>query len=115
MDRKQIQLNKNVYNSERYNKIIDREFQEFIEPVIEDDPDTVGELFRLYEKLFFTIPIEGEVNSHKYILRRSSELTDFEKNTDDIQPLLDEIADLRRELLTANEEIINLQNQLATT
>ena len=114
MANKQIRIEKNVYNNQRYAKVIDREFNQFTEPDPTDDPDTVQELFRLYEKLFYTIPIEGEINSHQYILQRSSELTDFEKNTDDIQPLLDEIADLRRDLLSANQTVIELQNQLAS-
>ena len=115
MDNREIRIQKKVYDVDKYNKVIDREFTEFTEPLPEDDTDTVEELFRLYEKLYFTIPIEGELNSHQYILRRSSELTDFEKNTEDIQPLLDEIADLRSNLLNANTQIIELQNQLATT
>lgn len=109
----EIRLKKDVFNSEKYNKVIDRSFNEFIDPTPEQDTDTVEELFRLYEKLFFTIPINGDINSHEYILKRSSEIADFEKTTEDIQPLLDEIADLRRNLLESNEEIIQLQNQLA--
>lgn len=109
----EIRLKKDVFNSEKYNKVIDRSFNEFVDPTPEQDTDTVEELFRLYEKLFFTIPINGDINSHEYILKRSSEIADFEKTTEDIQPLLDEIADLRRNLLESNEEIIQLQNQLA--
>jgi hypothetical protein len=41
-------------------------------------------------------------------------LTDFEKNTQDIQPLLDEIAILREQLLSANEEIFELTNTIRT-
>lgn len=114
MDNREVRIRKKVYDIEKYNKVIDREFTEFTEPLLEDNTDTIEEFFRLYEKLFFTIPIEGQTNSHKYILTRSSELTDFEKNTEDIQPLLDEIADLRENLLNANNQIIELQNQLAT-
>lgn len=110
---KEIRFRKEVYNTEQYKKVINRSFTEFTDPEETEDTDTVQELFRLYEKLFFSIPLEGETNSHTYILRRSSELVDFEKTNEDIQPLLTEISDLRRNLLNANEQIIQLQNQLA--
>lgn len=112
MDKK-VKISKAVYNRERYNKVIDRSFKEFVEETPEEDLDTVNELFRLYEKLFYSIPIKGEERSHEYILRRSSEIADYEKTTEDIQPLLDEIANLRRQLLNANQQNIELQNEIA--
>ena len=39
-------------------------------------------------------------------------IADFDKNTDDIQPLIDEITQLREQLLDANQQIFDLQNQL---
>jgi hypothetical protein len=111
MAKERIRLQKDSYNSNQFNTIVDREFRTFSKPIIEVDTDTVEELFRLYDKLFFTIPIEGEINSHQYILQKSSELTDFEKTTEDIQPLLDEIAQLRQQLLDANQQIFDLENQ----
>jgi hypothetical protein len=111
MAKERIRIQKDSYNSNQFSTIVDREFKTFIKPAIEIDTDTVEELFRLYDKLFFTIPIEGEINSHQYILQRSSELTDFEKTTEDIQPLLDEIAQLRQQLLDANQQIFDLENQ----
>jgi hypothetical protein len=111
MAKERIRIQKDSYNSNQFSTIVDREFKTFIKPAIEIDTDTVEEFFRLYDKLFFTIPIEGEINSHQYILQRSSELTDFEKTTEDIQPLLDEIAQLRQQLLDANQQIFDLENQ----
>lgn len=110
MDRKKIQLRKGSYNSEQYKKVIDTEFRTFVQeqPIV--DNDTVEELFRLYDKLYHNIPLEGEVNSHQYILNRSSELVDLEKTSEDIQPFLDEIAQLRQQLLDANETIFELEN-----
>ena len=110
MDRKKIQLRKGSYNSEQYKKVIDTEFKTFVQeqPIV--DNDTVEELFRLYDKLYHNIPLEGEVNSHQYILNRSSELVNLEKTSEDIQPFLDEIAQLRQQLLDANETIFELEN-----
>ena len=110
MDRRKIQLRKGSYNSEQYKKVIDTEFKTFVQeqPIL--DNDTVEELFRLYDKLYHNIPLEGEVNSHQYILNRSSELVNLEKTSEDIQPFLDEIAQLRQQLLDANETIFELEN-----
>lgn len=53
--------------------------------------------------------MEGENNSHEYLVRKSSELINFEANTEEIQPLLDEIAQLRQQLLSANQQILDLE------
>lgn len=104
-----IKIQKTVFNATEFNKVVNNSFTTFTQPVQEEDTDTVEELFRLYEKLYFTIPLEGETNSHQYLIRKSSELVDFEKGTEEIQPLLDEIAQLREQLLQANQQIIDLE------
>lgn len=109
MGKERVRIQKQLFRSDQFNTLIDREFKTFIKPVQEIDTDTVEELFRLYDKLYFNIPIEGEINSHQYLLRKSSELTEFDKSTEDIQPLLDEIAQLRQQLLNANQQIFELE------
>lgn len=110
MDRKRIQIKKGSYTSEQYKNLIDTEFKTFVEeqPVV--DTDTPEELFRLYDKLYFSIPAEGENNSHEYFIRKSSELVNLDKTSEQLQPYLDEIAQLRRQLLEANETIFELEN-----
>lgn len=110
MAKERVRIKKESFNSNQFNNLVDREFTTFTKPVEVLDTDTVEELFRLYDKLYYSIPIEGELNSHQYILKMSSELTDFEKNTEDLQPLLDEIAQLRQQLLDANQQIFELEN-----
>ena len=75
----------------------------FTDDVQAQDNDTVEELFRLYDKLFYDIPTEGTTNSHTFILQESSKLVEFTKDTEEIQPLLDEIATLREQLLISNQ------------
>jgi|TARA_R110000803_G_scaffold75325_3_gene139673 hypothetical protein len=111
MARERIIIEKELYNTSRYNNLVDREFKTFKKPEIPVDNDTIEELFRLYDKLFYTIPLKGKNNSHQYILERSNLVVDFEKSTQDIQPLLDEIAQLRQQLLASNQQIFDLENQ----
>jgi hypothetical protein len=107
-----VDIQKKVYNKQQASTVIDREFKTYAPPVPVQDPDTVEELFRLYNKLFYTIPVEGEINSHQYLLKKSSELANFDRTTEEFQPLLDEIGQLRQQLLNANQQIFDLQNQL---
>lgn len=110
MAKERIRIQKEVYRSDQFNNLVDRQFSTFTKPTVEVDTDTVEELFRLYDKLYYSIPLEGDNNSHQYLLQKSSELVDFEKTTDDIQPLLDEIAQLRQQNLELNQQIFEEQD-----
>jgi hypothetical protein len=107
----EVRLSRTVLDRNKFNAVVDRSFKTFVEPVPEQDPDTVQELFRLYDKLFFTIPIRGETNSHEHLVKRSSEVYSSEDKSAEIQPLLDEIAQLRQELLESSTEIVKLSAQ----
>lgn len=106
-----VEITKTVYNNQRFKQIVDTEFNFFKEPDPVQDLDTVEELFRLYEKLFNTIPTTGP-NSHQYIVTKSSEIYTTSTINEEIQPLLDEVADLRERLLQANEQILSLTQQI---
>jgi hypothetical protein len=106
MDR--IEVRKTVLNKEEFSKVVDTKFTSFIPQEIEEGI-TVEDFFALYDTLFFAIPTEGDFNSHQYLISKSSEVTNIEQDTSDIQPLLDEIASLREELLAAQQEILNLE------
>ena len=92
---------------------IDNKFNFFKEPEPVVDPDTVEELFRLYDKLYMQIPIDTDQQSHKYLVEQSSELYQVDKQLESIQPLLDEVASLRGQLLEANRQILELEAKLA--
>ena len=106
---KDIQIVKTVFNTTEFKKVVDTSFKNFLQPTAELDLDTPEELFRLYEKLYFTLDIAGPVDSHEYLVQKSSELLNFDTVTEDIQPLLDEIAQLREVNLTLNQQILTLQ------
>jgi hypothetical protein len=107
-----INIQKTVFSAVDFNKVIDSTFKTFTQPVPEEDPDTPEELFRLYEKLYYEIDITGEENSHEYLVKKSSELLTFDRVTEDIQPLLDEIAQLREENLALNQQVLDLETNI---
>lgn len=107
----EVKLQKIVYNPVEFRQVVDTSFKAFAKPIPAADTDTVEELFRLYNKLYLRIPIEGDTNSHQYLVTESSKLYSQEVQSVDVQPLLDEITQLRQQLLSANQEILALTVQ----
>jgi hypothetical protein len=105
---KSVEIKKTVFNNTTFNRVVDRSFNTYVLPPV-DLTDDVATFFRLYEELFYVIDVLGETDSHEYIVKKSSELLDFDTVTQDIQPLLDEIAQLREENLALSQEILTLQ------
>lgn len=107
----EVNLKKKVLNSNQFKQIVDTSFSTFVR-IPEEELPTIEEFFSFYDQLYFSIPVEGNTNSHEYLVRKSSELRSFDQDTQNIQPLLDEIASLRERLLEANTTITNLEIQL---
>jgi len=107
-----IELNKKVYSKAAYDQIIDTDFNQLgIKPIqtqIDTQP-TLNEFFDLYNELFYTIPELGEIDSHEYLITKSSEYINFDANQEEIEALQEEIARLREELLDAQKQNIELQ------
>jgi len=107
-----VQLIKEIYGVNTYNKAIDTKFTELVTPVT-DTPETevtVDQFFQYYENLFFNIPVSGSINSHAYLVEKSQEyiggsLIDAEK-----QALIEEINSLRQQLLDLNQSFTNIDN-----
>lgn len=109
---KNLPLRKTVYTKEQLGKLVDADFTDFTsDPAV--DQNDIAEFFRLYNELFFDIPLNGDVNSHEFLLKRSSEVARVDQILEDITPLLDEIASLRRQLLDANRRVLELELQQA--
>lgn len=106
---KSIKLQKTVLRKDEFDKVVDSSFKSFVDQVPQQDTDTVQELFRLYDKLYYEIPIEGERNSHEFLIKESSKLYTLEQTNEDIKPLLDEIAELRQRILELNQEMLETQ------
>ena len=103
------QLNKTQYNRETYEKVIDTSFTQNVPPPKLEDTITVEQFFDLYNTLFYDIPVEGNINSHSYLVKTSGEYVGVSPNNEDIQVLLDEITSLQQENLSLNQKILETQ------
>jgi hypothetical protein len=103
---KNISIKKTVFQKDTFGKVVDRSFKQFTQPLSVDEERTIEQLFSEYERLYLDIPAEGENQSHLYLIKKSSELVDFEKDTEDIQPLLDEIATLKEQILFYQQQLL---------
>lgn len=111
---KQVQLTKKIYETNTYQKVIDPTFTEFVtasldpvQPIL-----SVSEFFDYYQQLFYDIPVEGEINSHMYLVQQSQQyiggsVIDLEK-----QALIEEINSLRQQILDLNQSFNTINNLL---
>lgn len=106
---KQVKIQKTVFDKKAFDETINTEFTELVST---PDPSffdinlaTQDDFWILYEKFFYEIPKDGEINSHEYLAKTSGEYADFEPQKEEIEALLQEIADLRTENLEVRQEI----------
>lgn len=108
---KEISLTKEVYGRNTYTKVVDTSFSELYIPVTGSaitEQTTVEAFFDLYNQLFFEIPATGQVNSHEYLVARSTEYLGGGVLTDNEKAYIEEINNLRQQLLEANQNYLNL-------
>jgi len=97
-------LNKVVFNKNTYEKTIDTSFSQVTPPTPPvEDTMSVEEFFNMYNNLFYDIPVEGDINSHAYLVRTSGDYIGTEAMSEDVQLLIDEITSLREQLLATNQ------------
>jgi hypothetical protein len=109
----QINLNKQVYDKNQYQKVIDTSFTQLVSVTSSlvtssIPPITVDQFFQYYQDLFFTIPKLGDVNSHEYLIKTSTDYIGVSQQTNDtIQALVEEVTSLRQENLDLQQQIIS--------
>ena len=115
----QVNLNRQVFDKAKFNETVNTSFSQL--GVEEVDPSffdinlaTQDDFFTLYDKFFFEIPKEGATNSHTFLIQESTEYVGYEQNQEEIQALLQEIADLREENLTLRQENVELTVKVNT-
>jgi hypothetical protein len=107
-----IPITQTTYDTTTASKVLNKNFISFVD--LEDQEISVTDFFRLYERLFLDIPKQGALNSHQYLIQKSSEYIQFEADTQDLLPLLEEITSLREENLQLQNQIIDLEIKAAT-
>ena len=105
-----IKIEKKVFDKSIFPKVIDTQFNQLLnnQSNISTPTFTIDDFFELYEQLFYQIPKEGDINSHNFIIQKEAEYLDIIISQDDIQALLDEITNLRQEILNAQTIISEL-------
>ena len=107
-----IKLNKGVFNKASYEKTINTKFTQLgvksVQEQIDEQP-TIEEFFQMYNDLFYDIPEVGSTNSHEFLVKTSGEYINFNENDELIEALQNEIAQLRQELLEAQQQSVEQQ------
>jgi hypothetical protein len=103
-------LNKTVYDRGAYINAVDTTFTQMTPPPPPiEDTITVEEFFGYYNKIFYDIPVQGDINSHAYLVKKSGDYIGGNAVNNDIQILLDEITSLRQQLLNSQQQLLMLQ------
>ena len=103
-----LNLRKTVLTKTGYPNAINTSFSELVTPPLPlEQTISVEEFFDLYNSIFYDIPVEGDINSHQFLVERSKEYIGISEETDqEIQVLLDEITSLRQNLLDTEQELL---------
>jgi hypothetical protein len=109
----QIPIEKQVFDKQNFVKVVDTQFHQLYNSQLADNLEsfTIDDFFQLYEQLFYQIPKEGATNSHRYILEKEADYLGVIVNQEDIQALLDEITNLRQQVLDSQTAF----NEIAAT
>ena len=102
MKESKVDLIKDVFSKAQYIKTINTDFNELGVTTIREDLQnqiTVEDFFNYYNELFYDIPSEGEINSHRYLVEQSGGYINFNEINEEIEALREEITQLRQELL----------------
>ena len=108
----QVKLTKLVYDRNQYKQVIDTSFTQLVQPTTQDTSSalpSVNQFFDYYNQLFFDIPKFGEVNSHEYLIKTSTEYIGASSVvSDELQALIDEITELRQENLELQQQLLTI-------
>ena len=111
-----ITLKVQRFDKDKFNETVDTKFSQLVDipnpSFFDRDLAVLDDFWYLYEKFFYIIPKLGEIESHQYLAKTSGEYADFATINSEIQALLDEIAELRRENLELVQEATNLEDAI---
>ena len=116
-----IDLKVQRFNKDKFNDTVDTNFTQLLDipnpNYFDVDLATQEDFFWLYDKFFYIIPkiniIKGEeFESHTYLAQTSGLYSDYSEINIEIQALLDEIAEIRKENLQLTKESVNLDTAI---
>jgi len=92
----EYKLNKTLYPKSIYEKVINTSFSQNKPSQPLEETIDISQFFELYNKIFYDIPVEGDINSHAFLVKTSGNYIglNINDNNDDVQILLDEITSL---------------------
>tara|TARA_R100001443_G_scaffold117295_2_gene141157 strand:- start:436 stop:843 length:408 start_codon:yes stop_codon:yes gene_type:complete len=106
---KNVNLKRQVFDKAKFNETVNTNFTQLkseLDPQFFDlSLATLDDFWSLYEKFFYDIPKDGDINSHLYLVKTSGEYIDYTPQKEEIEALLEEIAELRTENLEVRQEI----------
>lgn len=111
-----VELKKTGLGKISYPKVINIEFSQLIQSVETEGEDgfvTPERFFEIYDERFYELPIEGPY-SHSELIRRSSEYVGIQSNSEEVELLLNEINDLRMQLLENQQALLEITNNDTT-
>jgi hypothetical protein len=105
---KTVDLVKYVRGTNSFINAVNTDFTELVTPVEETvQPNvTVEEFFRMYDQLFFDISPDGEINSHSYLINKSTEYIGGSTIDPEKEALIEEINSLRQQILDISESFL---------
>ena len=109
--KQRVDLNRKVYDKDKYQKTIDISFNELLPLPPPEEITltlTVNQFFQAYNDLFFDIPKIG-INSHNTLIQQSTEYVGDEQKDAELEALIQEVNDLRSQLLSTQQELIEIQ------
>ena len=94
-----ITIKKRVYSSKSSKKIVDKGFSEFHKSSKSEEVD-LKKVWTDHENVFYSIPKEGSIDSHEYLIKSSLDYySDFQDERDE------EIMDLTKRIVELEQEI----------
>jgi len=113
MNKRNVDLEKTVYEKNQYEQVIDTNFSQLGVSSISASAEnqiSIEKFFGYYNDLFYDIPATGDVNSHEFLVKSSGEYINFDQIAEEIIALQQEITGLREELLAEQIKVVELES-----
>lgn len=114
----EVSLKREGFNRKQFNDTVNTNFTQLgvfngVDPSTFDPSlADVGDLFTIYQSLFFQIPKEGATNSHLFLIKESSQYLGYVAQQEEIAALTEEITELREQNLVLANDLATITSEL---